>query len=78
LWRLLDEVEKRPSLVPGLSISEVKRLREQLKAHSDILGRIRTHRDKRMAHVDERHSWPDSSLCHHNLELMTTGQISAY
>ena len=62
LWRLLDEVERSPSLVPRLSISEVKQLRDQLKAHSDILRRIRTHRDKRIAHVDERHSWPDSRI----------------
>lgn len=72
LWRLLDEVEKCPTLVPRLSISEVKQLRRQLKAHSDILRRIRTHRDKRIAHVDERHSWPDSRLWQDN--IVTVGE----
>lgn len=62
LWCLLDEVEKYPSLVPGLSVMEIKQLREQLKAHRDILRRIHIHRDKRIAHVDERQSWPDSCL----------------
>ena len=62
LWRLLDEVEKHPSLVPRLLISKVRQFRERLKAHSEIIRRIRTYRDKRIAHVDERHSWPDSRL----------------
>lgn len=61
-WRLLDEIEKAPGLVPGLSKSKMKGLRQQLQAQSDLLRRIRTHRDKRIAHVDSRHSWPDDNL----------------
>jgi len=61
-WRLLDEIEKAPSLAPGLSKSKIKKLRQQLQAQSDLLRRIRTHRDKRIAHVDSRHSWPDDKL----------------
>ena len=62
LWRLLDEVERQPTLVPGFSRGEVKQIRRKLRAQDDVLRRIRTHRDKRIAHVDERHSWPDSAL----------------
>lgn len=62
MWRLLDELEKCPTLVPSLSVSEVKHQRAQLQADNDILRRIRTHRNKRIAHVDERHVWPDSHV----------------
>lgn len=72
LWRLLDEVEKSPCLVPRLSLVEVRQLRKQLKTHGDVLRRIRTHRDKRIAHVDERHSWPDDRLWQDN--VVTVGE----
>lgn len=72
LWRMLDEVERNPSLVPQLSIPEIRELRERLEAHNDLLGRIRTHRDKRIAHVDSRHSWPDSRIWQDN--VVTIGE----
>lgn len=67
MWRLLDEIERCPTLVPSLSISEVKQQRAQLQADNDILRRIRTHRNKGIAHVDERHAWPDSHLWQDNI-----------
>ncbi len=60
-WRFLEEAEKSPSLIPKLSIP-MKELRERLEANSNILKSIRTHRNKRIAHLDERCSWPDSPI----------------
>ena len=61
LWRLLDEVEKTPSLVSRNPISTAT-LRAQIESYNDVLKRIRTHRNKRLAHIDESHSWPDSVM----------------
>ena len=65
MWRLLDEAEKDPSLVSQRPIS-VADLRARIEAHDNVLGKIRTHRNKRLAHIDESHSWPDSIIWSEN------------
>ena len=61
LWRLLDKAEIDPSLVSQNPIS-VEDLRKQIAEHDDVLKKIRMHRNKRLAHIDESHSWPDSVI----------------
>ena len=75
LWRLLDEVAKYPNLVPRLSKLEIQQLRGRLEGHRNLLARIRIHRNKRIAHVDERHSWPDSRIWQDN--VVTIGEASS-
>lgn len=71
LWRWLDEIEKDPSFASRLSV-EIKELREQLQTYDALINRIKTHRHKRIAHVDERHSWPDSNIWQDN--IVTIGE----
>lgn len=61
-WRLFDEVEKHPSLVPQLSTIEVNRLREKLESHTDLLKRIHAYCNRRIINVEERDSWPDNRI----------------
>ena len=69
LWRLLDAVEQHPNIVPRISTPEVRQQRAHLEADKDILRSIRTHRNKRIAHVDEHNSWPDSPIWQDNRVL---------
>lgn len=74
LWRWLDGIENDQSLASRLS-TEVKQLRAQLESHNDILGRIRKYRNKIIAHIDERHAWPDDNLWQD--KVITVGEAKA-
>lgn len=74
LWRWLDGIEDDPSLTLRLS-TEVRKFRAQIQTHKDVLQRIRRYRNKVIAHVDERHAWPDNNLWQD--KVITVGEAKA-
>ncbi len=55
LYRLLDMVDRMPSLAPGLNLPS---LRDRLKKQKGLLRRIKRYRNKRAAHWDTDLSKP--------------------
>ena len=62
IWRLLNEIERHPNLIPGLSVSEIGRLRERVESHKNLLNRIGVYCNKKVINIDLRDEWPDENI----------------